>query len=349
MSTIKIGKYNIGSGFPCFIIAEAGVNHNGDINIAKKLIKEAKESGADCVKFQTFKSERVITKNAPKAKYQLETTDPSESQLEMLKKLELPNEYYPELIHYCNEHDIMFLSTPYNKEDVDFLDDIGVQAFKLASIHVAEPAFVKYAAEKGKPIILSTGMATLGEIDKAVYHALKTKNNNLILLQCTTNYPSRLKDANLLAMQTISKSFHLNVGYSDHTKSDIACIASVALGAKVIEKHFTIDKSLPGPDQSSSSDPSEFKQLVENIRNCERVLGSPIKSPSEIEKINLKGMRRSIVIKNNIKKGTLITEDMLEFKRPSSGISPSMLDLVVGRKAVRDLFEDDLIDFSDIS
>lgn len=349
MRKIKIGSFNVGHDYPCFIIAEAGVNHNGDLNIAKELVKQAKLSGADCVKFQTFKAERLITKNAPKADYQNKTTDPRESQFDMLKKIELPKEMHLELIQYCNELDILFMSTAYNVEDVDFLDELEVDAFKLASISAAEPSFVKYTAKKNKPIILSTGMATMSEIDEAVRACRDVENLDLILLQCTTNYPSKSEDSNILAMDTIKKAFEIEVGYSDHTKSDISCIAAVALGAKVIEKHFTIDKSLPGPDHSSSLTPDEFKRLVKNIRETEQCLGSRIKTPTDIEIINSIGMRRSIVVKKPIKKGITITEDFLTFKRPADGIKPSMIDYFLGKKANKNLEINDRINFSDIS
>lgn len=344
---LKIGDRIVGPGHPVFIIAEVGVNHNGDMEMAKQLIKEAKRCGADCVKFQTFKAERVVTKESPKANYQLNTTDPDESQIEMLKRLELSPESHEQLTSYCNEQDIIFISTPYNVEDVDFLDKLGIPAFKLPSICAAEPAFVRFVAEKGKPVILATGMATLGEVDEAVSAFHETGNRELILLQCTTNYPSRLEDANLLAMRTMRNAFDVLVGYSDHTQDDTACILSVALGAKVIEKHFTLDKSLPGPDQSSSAVPEEYARLVRNIRNAEKVLGSARKEPCEIERKNAVGMRRSIVAKLNIAMGTTITESMLTFKRPATGIAPRRFNDIVGQKPCRDIMADSLIQETD--
>ena len=346
--TLCIEQKNIGPGHPVFIIAEAGVNHNGDIELAKQLVSKAKECGADCIKFQTFKAERVVTEDAPKASYQLKTTDEQESQIEMLRKLEMPPASYKEIIEHCRVQDIIFLSTPYNVEDVDFLDELGVPAFKLASIHITEHYFIQYVAKKGKPIILSTGMATLGEVDEAVRTLRETGNDQFILLQCTTNYPSRLEDANLLAMTTMCDAFDVLVGYSDHTQDDTACISSVALGAKVIEKHFTLDKALPGPDQSSSADPLEFMRLVINIRNAEKVLGSAIKKPCEIEKRNAIGMRRSIVAKKNISKGAVISAEMLTFKRPATGLAPRFFLDVVGHKARRNILVDALIRWSDI-
>ena len=347
-NSIQLGNLAIGDEKPVFIIAEAGVNHNGDLDIAKQLIIEAKRSGADCVKFQTFKAERIAIHDAPKANYQLKTTDPTESQIDMLKKLEMPEDAYYELIECCKKNEIIFLSTPYSKEDVDFLNILGVPAFKLASITAAEPWFAAYTGSKGKPVILSTGMATIEEIDKTITAIMKTGNKNLILLQCTTNYPSRYEDANLLAMQTMQKEFGLLVGYSDHTQDDTACIVSVALGASVIEKHFTLDKTLAGPDQSTSANPDEFSRLVSNIRKAETVLGSIKKEPCEIEKQNLIGMRRSIVAKKFISKGTVITEEMLTFKRPATGINPSLFEKIVGRKAKININEDSRIKYTNL-
>ncbi len=336
-TAINIGGVSIGHGHPVFVIAEAGVNHNGDFELAKRLIREAKRVGADCVKFQTFKAERVVTDKAPKARYQLTTTDPQESQLEMLRKLELTPEAYRDLIALCQEQDIIFLSTPYNIDDVDFLNELGVPAFKLASIHIAEPYFLQYVARKGKPMTVSTGMATLAEVDEAVRAIRETGNEQFVLLQCTTNYPSRPEDANLRAMQTMRDAFDAPVGYSDHTQSDTACIVAVALGACVIEKHFTLDKSLPGPDQSSSADPAEFERLANKIRQVEVVLGSGKKEPCEIERVNAAGMRRSIVTKCKIPVGQIITEEMLTLKRPASGLKPALLHDIVGRVATRDI------------
>ena len=334
VSPIKIEDATIGTGSPVFIIAEAGVNHNGDVALAKRLILAAKNAEATCVKFQTFKAERVVMAEAPKARYQLGTTDPRESQLAMFRKLELEMSFYESLIDLCRQNDIVFMSTPYNNEDVDFLDEIGAPAFKLASIHIVEPTFLQYVAEKGKPMIISTGMATLAEVDEAVRAVRETGNEQFVLLQCTTNYPSRAEDANLRTIQTMANAFEVLVGYSDHTQTDTACIASVALGACVIEKHFTLDKSLPGPDQSTSADPDEFHRLVLKIRETEKVLGSSIKKPTEVEQENMVGMRRSIVAKATISPGQIITPEMLTFKRPATGLRPTLADEIVGQIAL---------------
>ena len=345
---IKFGNFTVGFESPVFIIAEVGVNHNGDLKLALDLIKQAAKCGADCVKFQTFKAERVVIPEAPKAHYQLKTTYPKESQLDMLKKLELNKKFYKEIIKCCDSEGVFFMSTPYNVEDLEFLIDLDIQAFKLASIHVAEPGFASHVANTGKPVILSTGMANLGEIDQTVNAMRATGNNDVILLQCTTNYPSLPEDSNLLAMKSMRDAFDILVGYSDHTEGDIACVASVALGAKVIEKHFTLDKSLSGPDQSSSSDPQEFARLVQNIKLTESCLGSGIKHPTKTEIRNAFGMRRSIVAKIDIPAGSELKMDHFTYKRPGTGISPTLIDHVIGRKAYRSITTDQLIDWSDI-
>lgn len=349
MKQIHLGDHVVGDNRPCLIIAEAGVNHNGDLEEAKSLVLSAKDVGADCVKFQTFRSERLVTRDAPKATYQLSSTDANESQREMLQKLELKSKEYTELMSFCDEQDIMFLSTPYNIEDVDFLDDLGVRAFKLSSMHAAEPCFAKYVAKKNKPIVLSTGMASLEEVDQVVKAILDTGNEQLILLQCTTNYPSTMAEVNIRAMVTLRDKFHTLVGYSDHTENETACIVSAALGACIVEKHFTLDKNKPGPDQNASANPSEFASLVKHIRNVETVMGDGIKRASAEEQLVAIGMRRSIVAKRKIEEGELITEDCLTLKRPSTGIKPSQIDNVLGRIARRTIEDDSLIVFSDLN
>ena len=346
---IQIEQYIIGDDYPAFVIAEIGVNHNGDLQLAKDLIREAASCGADCVKFQTFKAERLVTAGAPKAAYQLKTTNQYESQETMLKKLEMNLDDYREIIDCCKENNVLFMSTPYNIEDVIFLESLGVSVYKLASIHAAEPWFASYVAQTGKPIILSTGMASLIEVEAIVNAVYKAGNEQIILLQCTSNYPSKQEDTNLLAMKTLSDKFGLLVGYSDHTDDDIACIVSIGLGAKVIEKHFTVNKNLEGPDQSTSAMPIEFKGLVKAIRSAELVLGSSIKQPCAIEKKNMVGMRRSIVAKKNIKKGELIDETLITFKRPATGIKPMYFKDLIGRKAIRDITLDELVEWKDFS
>ncbi len=345
---ISIEHHTIDANEPCFIIAEAGVNHNGDEAIARELVEQAAQTGAHCVKFQTFSAERVVTSDAPKADYQLKTTNPQESQIEMLKKLVLPMDAYERLMQQARELDLVFMSTPYSEEDVDFLNELGASAFKLASIHLAEPHFLQYVARKGKPLIVSTGMATLAEVDVAMRAIRETGNEQVVLLQCTTNYPSRAEDANLRTITTMHHAFDVHVGYSDHTETNTACIASIALGARIIEKHFTLDQSMPGPDQTTSYDPPAFSRLVQAIQETETLMGSPIKQPTAVELVNSQGMRRSIVTKHDIKAGETLTADMLTFKRPASGLKPAFLSQLMGKTVVTDLPQDTFIGWEHI-
>jgi N,N'-diacetyllegionaminate synthase len=347
-SRITVGPVAVGTGCPVFIIAEAGVNHNGDVKMALALVDQAKRAGADCVKFQTFRAEKVATASAPKAEYQLHTTSPAESQLDMLRKLELPADAYPAIINRCRERGILFMSTPYGPDDVELLASFDVPAWKVASGQIVEHALLEQIARTGKPIFLSTGMATLSEVDEAVRCIRRAGNNAIILLQCTTNYPSRAEDANLRAMTTMQRGCQTFVGYSDHTQTNTACIAAVAMGACTIEKHFTLDKNLPGPDHSTSCTPEEFAALVGIIRECEIVRGTGLKEPSAVEVENAKGMRRSIVAARPLKAGTVITADAVAFKRPASGISPRLLPEVLGKTLRVDIGADHLLSWSEI-
>lgn len=343
MKKITIGKFTIGANHPSFIIAEVGVNHNGDMTLAKKLVVEAKKAGADCVKFQTFKAKRLVTANASKAKYQLLTTNPKESQLEMLRKLELNVNNYKTLMALCVKVGILFLSTPYNFEDVDFLDSLGVKAFKLASMHLTELPTIYHIAKKGKPMLLSTGMSTLKEVKHAVKECKRAGNKKLIILQCTTNYPSKLEDANLLAIPMMRIKTGCLIGYSDHVPGINACIGAASLNACVIEKHFTIDTHMSGPDHSSSSSPQEFAQMVKAVREIELLKGNAIKKPTPLEKINMKGMRRSLVALTSIKKGTRITARMIGFKRPANGLNPNYYDRIIGKAAKKDILLNEIL------
>jgi len=341
--TILLEGRNVGEGFPVFIIAEAGVNHNGDPDVARKLVEKAAECGADCIKFQTFKAERVVTRGAPKAKYQMETTATAESQMDMLKKVELSPEHHIDLKKYAQELGLVFLSTPYNFEDVDLLERIGVSAYKVASGQIVELPFLQKIAKTGKPVFLSTGMADKGEIEEALRTIRKSGNQKTVLLQCTTNYPSLIEDANLRVIPALRSAFHIPVGYSDHTIGEEAAIAAVALGAVVIEKHFTLDKKLPGPDHSSSVTPDELKSLTEKIRRTELSLGSDRKSPSAVERENAVGVRRSIVASRTIRKGAIIHTEDISFKRPATGLSPVYYDRIVGKKAAKEIAEDEIL------
>lgn len=331
-----------------YIIAEAGVNHNGDIDIALKLIDAAKNAGADCVKFQTFKAEQIVTQHSPKAKYQLEVTDQKESQFEMLKKLELKTDDYKILLQRCKDKKIDFLSTPYNKEDVDFLVSLGVDGFKIASGQLTELPFLRYSASKGKKMIISTGMATMADVFNAVEAIRSVGNDNIVVLQCTTNYPSRIEDTNLLAMISMKDACKVRVGYSDHVENNYACLAAVALGAEIIEKHFTLDKNMEGPDHSSSLTKAEFEVLVNGIRNIERCLGSGLKIPSSREVENTYGMKRSLVVIKDVEKGSVISEELIGFKRPSNGLPVNYLDGIIGKTFAKAMKKDESIQYSSI-
>lgn len=328
-----VGGRQVGPGKPCFIIAEAGVNHNGDVALAEELVKRAAKLGADCVKFQTFRPEEVASAAAPKADYQLRNTDPAESQLEMLKKLALPKSAYPRLMKLCAKEGVAFLSTPYGLADIDFLDALGVPAFKIASGQLVEPRFLARAAAKGKPLIVSTGMGTLAEVEAAVKTIRRAGGTDFALLQCTTNYPADVADANLRAMVTLRETFGRPAGYSDHTLGATACLAAVALGACVIEKHFTLDKNLPGPDHRCSADPGELAALIRGVREVEAALGRAEKAPTAVETANARGVRRSLVAARAIRAGEKITEKALAVKRPGTGIAPADWDKVLGRRA----------------
>jgi N-acetylneuraminate synthase/N,N'-diacetyllegionaminate synthase len=339
---VKIGSRVIGKGKPCFIIAEAGVNHNGKIELAKKLIDAAKNADADAVKFQTFKTGKIITKEAPKAEYQKETTGKG-TQYEMIKKLELTEKEFEELAGYAKHKDIIFLSTPFDEESADLLEKLNVPAFKIGSGDLTNLPLLEHIAKKGKPIIVSTGMSNLDEVREAVETVRNAGNNQIILLHCTSNYPANIEDCNLLAMHTLEKEFNVPVGYSDHTVGITVAVVAVSIGASVIEKHFTLDKNLPGPDHRASLEPDELKEMVKEIRNVEKALGTWEKKPAESEMEVQKVARKSIVAKINIQKGTIITRGMLAIKRPGTGLAPKYINQIVGKIASKDIRREVLI------
>lgn len=329
-----------------YIIAEAGVNHNGSLALAQKLVDESKNANADCVKFQTFKASNLVTLNAPKADYQLKVTSKDESQYDMLSNLELKKNDYKKLIKHSQEVDIDFMSTPYNKEDVDFLIDLGVNSFKIASGQLTETPFLEYVASFGLPIYLSTGMSYLSDIILAVENIKKIDPNlPLTILQCTTNYPSMIEDANINVLETLKIIPNISIGYSDHVQNNFACYAAIAKGAKVIEKHFTLDKKMKGPDHSSSLDPKGFTELVKGIREIEKSLGSSIKQPTESEKLNINGMKRSLVYSMSISKGEILNEEHFAYKRPFNGISPNFETYFLGKKLKQNVTLDELVSF----
>jgi N,N'-diacetyllegionaminate synthase len=328
------------------IIAEAGVNHNGDMALAKKLIAAAADAGADLVKFQTFIASNLVSKSAPKAEYQKNVTDPEESQQEMVRKLELSKENHLELIDECNRKGIGFFSTAFDLESVDLLEEFGSKFVKVPSGELTNLPYLRYLTRTGKPVLLSTGMANLGEIEAAinVIEQAGTPRAKITVLHCTTEYPTPMEDVNLRAMVNIGNALGVKVGYSDHTSGIEIPIAAVALGATVIEKHFTLDRNLPGPDHRASLEPDELKAMVAGIRNIERALGDGIKRPSPSELKNKPIARKSLVAATDIKAGELFSVENLATKRPGTGVSPMLWDEVIGRSAPRDFNEDELIE-----
>ena len=340
--TIRIGDRVVGEGHPCFIIAEAGVNHNGDVRTAGQLIDAAFESGADSVKFQSFSVDRLVTRWAGKADYQKRSRS-GETQYEMLKGLELAEEDLMEISAHAREKGIIFLSTPFDCASVDIVDSLGVPAFKVSSGDVTTYPLLAYIAGKGKPVILSTGMATLGEVADSLELLRRSGAREIAILHCTTEYPARFCDANLRAIATLRSAFRVPVGFSDHTPGITAAIAAVALGACIIEKHFTLDKEQPGPDHRASLEPGELKELVQSIRRVEEAFGDGRKIPTEREERTRRVARRSIVARRDLPKGACITADMLDFKRPGTGISPVDAGRILGMKLVKDLKKDELL------
>ena len=348
MKKVKIANWVVGEGEPCFIIAEAGVNHDGDVNLAKKLIEVARDAGADAVKFQTFRAEDVVTETAEKAPYQKESTDIGESQFEMIKKLELSQKDFEELSDYAQKKGILFLSSPFDKGSVDLLDAMGVPAFKVASGEITNFPLLKYIARKQKPVILSTGMSTLDEVGEALEIIRKEGGEEVLLLHCVSCYPAEVQDMNLRAMENMRQAFRLPVGLSDHTLGITISVAAVALGACAIEKHFTLDKRLPGPDHRASLEPAELKEMVKAIRDVEKALGSGIKCLTVEEEENKKVIRRSIVAGVDIPVGTVITEEMLEIKRSGIGLEPKYIDEIVGKVMREEVKRGEVVTFKKI-
>ncbi|PHQ14443.1 N-acetylneuraminate synthase [Marinobacter profundi] len=329
------------------IIAEAGVNHNGDMALAKELIAVAADAGADLVKFQTFTASKITSRSAPKAEYQKGTTDPEESQQEMIRKLELTRENHLELIAECKKRGIGFFSTAFDNDSFDLLEELGCcDLVKVPSGELTNLPYLRYVSRLGTPLLLSTGMANLGDIEAAIdaVEQAGTPRSQITVLHCTTEYPTPMDDVNLMAMVNIGKALGVTVGYSDHTPGIEVPIAAVALGATVIEKHFTLDRSLPGPDHRASLEPAELKAMVAGIRNIERALGDGIKRPSPSELKNKPIARKSLVAACDIKAGEAFSPENLTAKRPGTGVSPMLWDEVMGRRAPRDFCADELIE-----
>ena len=332
MQQVHIGDKLIGDGLPVFVIAEIGVNHNGDLSMARSLVDVAVSAGADAVKFQTFQADRVVTAEAVKAEYQLQTTSRAESQLDMLRRLELSTEAHRELQAYCAERNIVFLSTPFDETAADFLNELDVPAFKISSGDLTNSPLLQHIALKGKPVILSTGMSTIEEVIEAISVLRNSGCENVILLHCVSNYPADPAEVNLRAMQTMRTAFDVPVGFSDHTEGVEVALAAVALGACVVEKHFTLDRSLPGPDHRASLEPAGLRTLIQGIRKVEKALGNGKKLPTTSELDTAKMARRSLVAARDISAGSILKREMILLKRPGTGLPPTMLESVLGRR-----------------
>ena len=330
------------------VIAEVGINHNGSIETAEKLIEKAAEADADFVKFQTFKADKLVTKTATKAEYQIHNTISNETQFEMIEKLELTKSMHLKLVDRCKDAGIAFASTAFDTDSIDHLIDIGVEFLKIPSGEITNLPYLRYVGTKGLPVILSTGMSTMEEVRTALdtLESSGTKRDAVIALQCNTEYPTPFQDANLRAMISIKNELRIDIGYSDHTMGIEVPIAAVAMGATVIEKHFTLDRTMQGPDHAASLEPNQFKEMVRCIRNIEKALGNGIKKPSASEKKNRIIARRSIVAQKQIYKGEILGPENLAVKRPGTGISPMEWDSVMGTKSHRDYLEDDFIELS---
>ena len=345
MKKIRLGKRWIGEGEPCFIIAEAGSNHDGKLGQAKKLIDIAKDAGADAVKFQTYSAEKLYSRKTPTMKYlrKDKLIRKDGSVWDLIKRIEMPREWHKPLADYCKKREIIFLSTPFDLKAVDELEEVGIVAYKIASFEITHLPLLEYVAKKEKPIILSTGMADLSDIELALDTIYKQGKRDVILLHCAVGYPPKYEDLNLRAMQTMQQAFQLPVGFSDHTLGITSDVAAVPLGACVIEKHFTVSRKLKGPDHPFALEPNELKNMVQAIRDTEVSLGSPIKKHTFAEEEMYKLGRRSLIATCDISKGTVITKEMIDVKRPGYGIHPKMMSVVVGRVAKVDMKEDDVI------
>ncbi len=326
------------------IIAEAGVNHNGDMDMAKKLVDVACESGADLVKFQTFQAGSLVSRYAQKAEYQLRSTDEKETQREMLKKLELTYDMHVELFRYCKEMGIGFLSTPFDIPSIDLLESIGVDLYKIPSGEITNLPYLRKIGSLKKSVILSSGMSTMGEVKAAVEILKENGAPDISVLHCNTQYPTPMQDVNLNVMNTIREELGVSVGYSDHTEGIEVPIAAVAMGAEIIEKHFTLDKTLEGPDHKASLEPDELKAMVKAIRNIEMAMGDTVKKPTRSESDNVAVVRKSIVAKRKIEAGEIFSDENITIKRPGTGISPMLWDSVIGMAAKRKYEEDELIE-----
>jgi N,N'-diacetyllegionaminate synthase len=331
-SAITIDSRRIGGGEPCFVIAEAGVNHNGDLELALKLIDVAAAAGADAVKFQTFSADRLASASAPKAPYQQAATEAKESQHAMLKRLELKPQAYARLMEHCRERGIMFLSSPFDEAAADLLDALGVAAFKVPSGEIVNLPFLEHVARKGRPIILSTGMSDMAEVKAAVDAIRAAGEDRIVLLHCVSDYPADPSEANLRAMATMAAACQCPVGFSDHSEGRAVAVAAIALGACVIERHFTLDRNLPGPDHRASLEPEELAAMIGDIRTTEAALGSGHKLPQPSEFANRAIVRKSIAAARDLPVGTVLKAADLTMLRPGTGLAPRLLPQLAGRR-----------------
>jgi len=346
---VKISNKIIGKNHPCFIIAEAGVNHNGKFKLAKKMVDVAAQAGVDAIKFQFFEADKVVTSDAEMAAYQKENLQLDNSQVEMLRKLELNENHHKRLKEYAEQKGLIFLSTPHSGKDaVDALERIEIAAYKIGSGDLTNKPLLEYVAKTKKPIILSTGMATMPEIKKAMGWIKKAGNNKIIVLHCTTNYPCPYDEVNMNAMKTMMKELNCLVGYSDHTMGTEIPILARAMGACVIEKHFTLSRNMEGPDHKASIEPDELKYMVKSIRNIEKAFGSGEKKPNKSEEKIKFLVRKSVIAARNIKKGKKIEPDDIIIKRPGIGIQPEEYNKVIGKKTKGDIKKDELISWEKI-
>ena len=345
---MKIGNKILGSGQPVFIIAEAGVNHNHRLDLALKLVDAAANAGADAIKFQTFRAEQVVTEQGVMAEYQKKNIGKTESQLDMLRKLEFSESWYPRVIKHCKERGIIFISTPHGSfASIDLLQNLGVPAFKFGSGDLTSLPLLAYAAKFGKPLILGTGMAKMAEVKEAISTIKKVGNDKIIVLHSTTNYPCPPEEVNLRAMQTMIKEVDALVGYSDHTLGSQVAVMAVTLGACLIEKHLTLDNNMPGPDHKASASPEVFKKMVDEIRKVETILGSSVKKPLPGEIKLHSVVRRSVVAVRDIKKGDRFSRQNIDIKRPGTGLEPKYFEKITGKKALRNIAKDSLIQKND--
>jgi N,N'-diacetyllegionaminate synthase len=348
VEAVAIGSRLVGPGEPCFVIAEVGVNHNGDVDLAVRLVDAAADAGADAVKLQTFITASLVTEDAPKAGYQLETTGEAESQHAMLRALELSADGHRRVLERCRERGILLLSTPFDEESVKLLVELGIPALKVASPEITNHPFLQVLARQGLPLLLSTGMSTLDEVAAAVDVVRAAGGDQLVVLHCVSAYPAPLEEANVRAMIALER-FGAPVGYSDHTTGEESALAAVALGAAVLEKHLTLDRTLPGPDHQASLEPDEFGAFVRRVRRVEAALGDGVKKPSPSEAVNRDTVRRSLVAAEDLPVGTLLEPAMLAALRPGTGIPPSELPSVVGRRLARPVTRGALLGRDDLA